>query len=49
VETEEQVDFLREHGCHELQGFLLSPPVPADELLGLLEEEKPGAGETTRP
>jgi diguanylate cyclase (GGDEF)-like protein len=49
VETEEQVEFLREHGCHELQGFLLSPPVPADELLGLLEEEKPGAGETTRP
>ena len=48
VETEEQVDFLREHRCHELQGFLLSPPVSADELLGFLEEEKAAHRETTQ-
>ena len=40
VETEEQVQFLREHGCHELQGYLLSRPVPADDFLRFLEDEK---------
>jgi diguanylate cyclase (GGDEF)-like protein len=29
VETEEQLDFLRAEGCHEIQGFVLSPPVSA--------------------
>jgi EAL domain-containing protein (putative c-di-GMP-specific phosphodiesterase class I) len=40
VETEEQAQFLRERGCHELQGYLLSRPLPADELLPLLDAEK---------
>lgn len=30
VETHEQGEFLREHACDEIQGFLVSKPVPAD-------------------
>jgi len=32
VETECQLAFLRDHGCDEYQGYLFSPPVPADEF-----------------
>ena len=32
VETEEQLEFLRGHGCREVQGFLFGYPVPAAEL-----------------
>jgi diguanylate cyclase (GGDEF)-like protein/PAS domain S-box-containing protein len=32
VETKEQHAFLRERNCHELQGFLFSRPMPAEEL-----------------
>ncbi|MCB1749077.1 MAG: EAL domain-containing protein [Gammaproteobacteria bacterium] len=38
VETEAQRDFLREQGCDELQGYLFSPPQPADELEPWLRE-----------
>lgn len=38
VETEAQWEMLRELGCDQLQGFVLSPPVPGDELEGVLEE-----------
>ena len=31
--TQEQLDFLREHGCEEIQGYLLSPPLPPDQFL----------------
>ena len=30
VETQEQLEFLREHGCDEIQGFLISEPRPAN-------------------
>jgi diguanylate cyclase (GGDEF)-like protein len=33
VETEQQVAYLRSKGCDELQGFLFSPPLPADDFL----------------
>jgi diguanylate cyclase (GGDEF)-like protein len=36
VETEEQRAFLTERGCPELQGFLLCPPLTADEFGVLL-------------
>ncbi|WP_417615119.1 putative bifunctional diguanylate cyclase/phosphodiesterase [Oceanisphaera sp.] len=36
VENEAQRDFLIAHGCDELQGFLFSRAVPADELAQLL-------------
>ena len=32
VETAEQLMRLREFGCTEMQGFLFSPPLPADDL-----------------
>ena len=32
VETEEQLSFLKMHGCHEAQGFLLGRPVPAAQF-----------------
>ena len=32
VETELQRDFLVKHGCDILQGYLLSRPLPADEV-----------------
>ena len=31
VETEEQLEFLRDLHCDEIQGFLFSPPVPHQE------------------
>jgi diguanylate cyclase (GGDEF)-like protein/PAS domain S-box-containing protein len=36
VETVEQLDRLIELGCHRAQGFLLSVPVPADQVPALL-------------
>lgn len=36
VETEEQVAFLREHQCDEMQGYFFSRPVPAGEFARLL-------------
>jgi diguanylate cyclase (GGDEF)-like protein/PAS domain S-box-containing protein len=36
VETEEQIDYLRLHGCDEIQGFYASPPVTAREFEALL-------------
>ena len=32
VENNEQVDFLRAHDCDEIQGYLISKPVPAAEF-----------------
>jgi diguanylate cyclase (GGDEF)-like protein/PAS domain S-box-containing protein len=37
VETEEQAIILREQGCDEVQGFLFSRPVSADDLIALLK------------
>lgn len=40
VETVEQLSFLRGCGCDQMQGFLFSKPVPKDELIQLLKENK---------
>jgi diguanylate cyclase (GGDEF)-like protein/PAS domain S-box-containing protein len=37
VETAEQIAFLREVGCEEIQGYFYSRPLPADQLRGVLE------------
>lgn len=36
VETQEQLDFLRSLKCHEMQGYLFSRPLPAEEMTKLL-------------
>jgi diguanylate cyclase (GGDEF)-like protein len=37
VETEEQMRCLNLEGCIEVQGYLFSKPVPANEIVGVLE------------
>ncbi len=39
IETTEQARFLEALGCHELQGFLYSEPLTADELDAKLAEQ----------
>ncbi len=36
IETEEQLAFMRRIHCHEVQGYLLARPMPADDLAGFL-------------
>jgi diguanylate cyclase (GGDEF)-like protein len=36
AEVKEQVDFLHEHGCHLVQGYYYSRPLPADDFARLL-------------
>lgn len=38
VETEQQLNVLRELHCNEIQGFLFSPPVPHDVATALLDQ-----------
>ena len=37
VEEKEQYELLKQYGCDEIQGYLLSKPVPADQLLEMLK------------
>jgi diguanylate cyclase (GGDEF)-like protein/PAS domain S-box-containing protein len=37
VETREQEQFLREHGCDQMQGYYYSRPLPADQFAALLD------------
>ncbi len=39
VETEEQLNFLKKYQCNEMQGFLFSKPVTADEFSALLKQK----------
>jgi predicted signal transduction protein with EAL and GGDEF domain len=38
VETEEQLEFLAAHGCDEMQGYLFSRPVSANDCARMLSE-----------
>lgn len=40
VETEEQLAYLRQHGCDQMQGYFFSPPLAADAFEQLLREER---------
>ena len=40
VETREQLDFPRQHGCEEMQGYFLSLPLPADEFFAFIHSAK---------
>ena len=39
VETEEQTQFLRENGCHEVQGYRFGMPMTAENFLALAKRE----------
>ncbi|MDH3286583.1 MAG: EAL domain-containing protein [Betaproteobacteria bacterium] len=39
VETEGQLNFLRLHGCDEMQGFYFARPLPVEECTGMLAED----------
>jgi diguanylate cyclase (GGDEF)-like protein/PAS domain S-box-containing protein len=41
VENHDQLNFLREAGCDEIQGFLVSRPVPAEDITDILSGHKP--------
>jgi len=41
VETAEQLAFLREHRCDEMQGYYFSRPVPATDMARLLQDHRP--------
>lgn len=43
VETMAQAEFLHGLGCDEIQGYLISRPLPADQLLAWLVERSAGA------
>lgn len=45
VESEAQRDFLRQEGCQEIQGFLLSPPLSSDTFIAQFL----GAGRGSEP
>ena len=42
VETTEQLTRVREEGCEEVQGYLISPPLPADDVDGFLLARREG-------
>lgn len=39
VETREQMEFLRAQRCDEMQGYLVTPPLPDQDIIPFLEEE----------
>jgi diguanylate cyclase (GGDEF)-like protein len=45
IENEDQQRFLQALGCHELQGFLFSQPLDADELTELVVRDQAASGE----
>ena len=40
VSNEEQLGFLRENGCDEMQGYYFSEPLPFDQLTLLLKNNR---------
>jgi EAL domain-containing protein (putative c-di-GMP-specific phosphodiesterase class I) len=48
VETREQFDFLRKHGCHYAQGRLFGDAMSSDEFLALVIGQEMGASNVSR-
>ncbi|WP_242402175.1 bifunctional diguanylate cyclase/phosphodiesterase [Methylophilus sp. OH31] len=44
IETQAQLDFLRDTGCDCIQGFLLGRPMPIEDIHKLLTASQPGGG-----
>jgi diguanylate cyclase (GGDEF)-like protein/PAS domain S-box-containing protein len=44
VETVDQLDFLREHSCDEMQGHYFSKPIAPEQFADLLREHVPSPG-----
>ena len=42
VETREQMDFVREHGCDEIQGYFFSRPLDAEAFASLIADQMNG-------
>ena len=40
TETQAQVDFLRDNGCDYIQGYYFYKPMPEEEFVKLLDENK---------
>jgi EAL domain-containing protein (putative c-di-GMP-specific phosphodiesterase class I) len=40
IETDEQMAFITQHGCNDVQGFLISRPVNAIAIGNLFHREK---------
>jgi diguanylate cyclase len=40
AETFEQIEFLREHNCHQVQGFYYSPAIPLQQLPRFVREQR---------
>ena len=49
VETHEQLAFLRDHGCDEVQGYYLSVPLPEPEATSLVRRSAAQAGSNITP
>jgi EAL domain-containing protein (putative c-di-GMP-specific phosphodiesterase class I) len=50
VESEEQYTFLRHYACDQMQGYLFSKPLPADEVVPFLQHAlRPRTLEIQRP
>ncbi len=44
VETEDQLEFLRQQGCNKAQGYLFSEPLPADKMADMLRGQNRNRG-----
>jgi diguanylate cyclase len=40
VESQEQLDFLKKHGCDEIQGYVFSKPLPEPDFEQIIRENK---------
>jgi EAL domain-containing protein (putative c-di-GMP-specific phosphodiesterase class I) len=40
VESENHLEFLKQHGCKKAQGYLISKPLPVEEMTAILQTQK---------